>query len=397
MSSTSTISSSITEINSTLPINTPKPVSKVLTKENSPKSNRTHHLSLYNLREIIGREAEGVMVYGIKRCGYQLVTEAAKRLIQPSLEENLSALKPLRKIYDYQIGIGCDNPTGVDGTTLVPQIDYAQSDYMEKRTARYCKAGITNIILHNTLQAAQKKGIVPTIFCVKGSCMKKEDDEDAYEITSESLLSREHVFNYKITIKEVRRAGKLCFDPTIDVRVRQIAQKSIIFVRVVEHLDHDTETNTDHYTYTLEKIDPPWGTANESIEKFLTGLKERSLEKQTDPWGRIFRRILGAQKYPALTSFRENQIYDEQEKLVKLIQKNPNDLTKEEQQDFNAFDCGDVMKNDRTFSCLDGKTFSQAYLDRLMSLVDTPPFRQEVNKIVQKALGNPTLTEGQTS
>jgi hypothetical protein len=412
MTSTSMISSYMTEINSTLPINTPKPASKILTTESSPKSNIVRHLSLYNLREIIGREAEGIMIYGIIRCGYKLVAEAAERLIQPSQEENLSSLKPLAKVYDCQIGINYnqtginnsqisinfDDPTGVDGTTTIPQIKYKQTSHQEKRIARQCKAGITNIILHNTLQAAQKKAIVPTIFCVKGSCVKKEDDEDAYEITSESLLSREHVFNYKITIKEVRRAGKLCFDPTIDVRVRQIAQKSIIFIQVTEHLDHDPDTNTDHYTYTLTKIDPPWGTENTSIEQFLTGLKKRSLEKQTDPLGRIFRRVIGAKTMSFRTEFRQSQIEEEREKLIMLIQKSPNDLTKEEQQDFNAFDCRAVMKNDRTFSCLGGKTFSQAYFERLSSFLDTPyfldtpPFRQQVNEIVQKALGDlPTL------
>jgi hypothetical protein len=404
MTSTSMISSSITEINSTLPIDTPKPISKVLTKKNSPKSNKLRHLSLYNLREIIGQEAEGVMIYGIKRCGYKLVTEAAQCLIQPSLEKNLSGLKPLKKIYDCEIGINYkqsgfnhNEPTGVDNTTPIPQISYQSVGYQEMRTARYCKAGIANIILHNTLQTAQKKAIVPLIFCVKGSCEKKKDDEDEYEITSKSLLTRKHAFNYKITIKEVRRAGKLCFDPTIDIRVRQVAQKSILFVGVTEHLDHDPETNTDHYTYTLEKIDPPWGTTEMSIKTFLDGLKKRSLEKQTHPWRRIVRRILGAKNYQVITSFRTDQIRDEKNKLILLIQNNPADLTKEEQQDFTKFDHRATMKSDRTFSCLGGKTFSQAYFERLSNLVATPSFRQQVNEIAQKALGNTTLTEGQTS
>jgi hypothetical protein len=405
MSSTSTISSSITEINSTLPINIPKPVSKVLTTPPSPKSNRTNHLSLYNLREIIGQEAEGVMVYGIARCGYKLVKEAAERLIQPSLEENLSSLKPLKKVYNHQVGSLFEYQihihTGVDDTTPIPQISYDNPrDHLETQTARRCKAGITNMILHNTLQAAQKKAIVPIIFCIKGSCVKEKNDEDGYEITSKSLLSREHVFNYKYTIKEVRRAGKLCFDPNVDKRVRQVAQKSIIFVQVAEFLNHDElETNTDHYTYTLTKIDPPWGTENESIEKFLDGLKKRSLEKQTDPWYRIVRRIFGAQTIDDRTKFREEWMEEERKKLIMLIQKNSNELTKEEQQDFNAFDWENEMDSDRIFSCLGGKTFSQAYIERLSNFLEntTPPFRQQVNAIVQKALGNPTLTEGQTS
>jgi hypothetical protein len=345
-----------------------------------------HHISLYNLREIIGPEAEGVMVYGIKGCFYEKVYEAAEKHIQgtsTTLSGTTPTLKPLKKVYDHCVGDALYYEYDLDNATYLPKIKY-NGPCLKMEVARRCKAGIANIAVYNTIQEVQGKGTVPTIFCVKG---KKFDSSKAsdWEITEESVHSKDPDFNDKITMKEVRRAGKLCFDEEIDPRVRTTAQKNFLFVEVTQYQDIDKGKKTEHYTYTLTKISPPWGATQESIATFKQGLKQRAAEKQTNPLGRAMRRIadLGSAQLIILQYERIN--------LTQLIARTKiEELTQNERDNFtDAFDWNAVLKSDRTFTCFGGSvpmTLQQACAERLESYIETPSFRKQVNARVTRAM-----------
>jgi hypothetical protein len=343
-----------------------------------------HHISLYNLREIIGPETEGVMVYGMGGCFYDKVFTAAQDHIQETNTSNkTSAPKPLKKVYNHIAGNKSYYSRGLDDRYL-SKIKYS-TPCSEKEIARYCKAGVTNIAVHNAIQQEQGKSTVPIIFCVKG---KKFDSSEGcnWEINEKTLLSKDATFNEKITMKEVRRMGKLCFDEEIDPRVRRTAQKNVFFVEVVQHRDIDKGTNTEHYTYTLTKIPSPWGTTQESIAAFKQGLKSRATEKETAPLIRAMRRIadLGSRKLIIQNAIKIG--------LTLLIAKTkPEELTAGERECFTrAFDWDAILNSNRTFTCFGGgipKTLKQACAERLEAYIGTPSFREQVNTRIRNDLG----------
>jgi hypothetical protein len=346
-----------------------------------------HHISLYNLREIIGPEAEGVVVYGISGCFYTQVCNAADEHIQVTKEPldsaKTSMLKPLKKVYSHFIGCKFYKFTGLDNRTPLPKISFNDS-FIEKGISRHCKAGAANIAIYNTIQQEQGKSTVPIIFCVKGKKFDSSKECD-WEVTEKTTLSKDPTFNDKVTIKEVRRVGKLCFDEEIDPRVRRTAQQNVFFVEVVQHRDIDKTTTSEHYTYTFTKILPPWGITQKSIDVFKQGLKQRAAEKETNPLERALRRIHDTGIAKHLIPKTEKGI------LIQLIAKTKTEeLTKAERDDFRrAFDWDAILESDRTFTCFGGnvpKTLKQAYAERIEAHLETPSFREQVNKQVQSAL-----------
>jgi hypothetical protein len=344
------------------------------------------HLSLYNLREIIGKDADGVMIYGIASCCYQIVRLTAIDLIikMNSISgSNKKSVKPLKKIYNHELGHMHDKQTGPDDRTVIPKIVYHKTRSWRLATNRCCKAGLTNLTIYNTIQAARSKPTIPTIFCSEGSNVDPSQN-CTWFITGETILSRTADLNDKISMKEARRVGKLCFDERIDERIRETAQKTIFFVKVTEHLDHDEETNTDHYTYTLSKIAPPWGTTKETINAFKRGLKERAIEKETHPLERAIRR-LPDDSIPQnkILKFEKNCLKSE---LIEALAKTEKLTSTEKEELEDTFDWDVALASDRTFSCLGGKTVQQAYAEKLDAHVKTSCFRQQINEIIRNTL-----------
>jgi hypothetical protein len=359
---------------------------------------RVNHVDLYNLREIIGQDAEAVMVYGIGGCAYTEVDKGIKKLIPQSITstitDNSKSLKPLKKVYDYNIGIRGKNPRSVDGTTPIPQIEYADTPFAAKTIARQCKAGVTNLTIFNTLLEAQEQTTIPTIFCVEGTREDPTTSASTWHITDKTIHSKEPALNDKITMKETRRVGKLCFDEQIDPRVRAVAQKNFHFVSVTEKLDHDELTNTDHYTYLLSRIDAPWGKTTESQQTFKDGLRTRASEKEsTLPLERAIRRINAT----ATIREKEEQTARLKVDLTGALKYADEDdgLTAAEVEDFDQnFNWDTVYNSDRQFTCFEGggpKTLKQAFNDALIKSIETRSFRTQVNQLVSDTLDIGTI------
>jgi hypothetical protein len=358
-----------------------------------PLPTRVNHVDLYNLREVIGQDAEAVMVYGTVGCSYKEVHEGAERLIPASIPstitDNSKSPKPLRKVYDYSVGIRGSNPRSVDGRTSIPQINYTETTFSTKEISRQCKAGVTNLTIFNTILEAQRQPTIPTIFCVEGSKVDPSLN-CTWHITDETILSKEPVLNDKVTMKEARRVGKLCFDERIDERVRTTARTNFHFVSVTEKLDYDEQTNTNHYTYLLTKISPPWGKTTESIKAFKNGLETRASEKEAAPLSRVFRRIPATQN----GDFYKRRIKDATTaKLERATQ--AEGLTKEEESDFEKnFNWDTAFNSNRVFTFRNGehpKTLKQAYSDALNEEMATPSFRTQVNELVEDTLDVGTI------
>jgi hypothetical protein len=342
-----------------------------------------HHISLYNLREIIGPEAEGVMVYGMRGCFYDKVLASAEKHVQGTSVKT-STPKPLKKVYNYLVGDKSYYQPDLEDRAYLPKINY-NTRCQEMEISRGCKAGVTNMTIYNTIQKEQGKGTVPIIFCTKGKNFDSSNGCD-WEVNEKTVLSKDSTLNEKITLKEIRRVGKLCFDEEIDPRVRRTAQQNVFFVEVTEHQDIDKGTNTEHYTYTLTKAHSPWGTTQESIAAFKQRLKQRATEKETNYFDRAMRRVevLGFEKALLIKSIRSG--------LTQLIAKTkPEELTAEERMFFrSAFDWDAVLESDRTFTCFGGSapmTLKQVFAKCLENYIRTPPFREQVNAHVQVALG----------
>jgi hypothetical protein len=364
-----------------------------------PKPRIRHHISIHNLREIIGQDAEGVMVYGVDSCATLLVKKAIQHSLisEPQmtpLSTTKNSPKSVRKVYDWTTGDPYVDCTSPDGHTVIPQITYSSIPDDQHRTiSRKCKTGITNLVVYNTFQKSlnNRSQIIPTIFCIKAKRINPINNPN-WSINGDTVLSKRPKYNDKVTMKEVRRVAKLCFNSSIDPRVTKVAQETIFFVEVIEHLDKSIRTNTDHYTYTLSKINPPWGNTKPSIDAFKTGLQKRASERETeDPLYRVLARL------PETTC---DQILENENTFLKseIAKTNPDELTLLEKEDFDkAFNWGTIINSNRTFSCFGGRTLLQAFIDRLNDHVKTPCFRRQINDYVHKTLDEPTLsTEEQT-
>jgi len=208
------------------------------------------------------------MVYGFSSCYYNEVAGALSSQVS--------------RIYSYELGKdGSQWVKFLSGSSALDEMN--QDDWIDKkRNARWCKTALVKIVLKNVQNHRSKKApLIPVVFCI-------DRENNPYPFSVENLLSKtkaeypegcEVMMNELVTHAEIRRAYKLCFDPSVDLEVRQVAQETFRFVRVERKIFSQKEDEVD-YLYDLTPLPAPWKAPNfENEWNLRKAIRTPSLQK----------------------------------------------------------------------------------------------------------------------
>ncbi len=221
---------------------------------------------------------EEAMVYGFEHCYYKNIGKVLENRCQV-------------RLYDCQLGddICFLNPPGVsflrkNGDRL-HQISSGAASATKKSkdqvTRRVCKTALVNLVLENFQRSKEGNPLVPIVFCI-------DKDNNEYELTSEALLSKAYrtrphgarALKSTITVSELRRAYKLCTDPRVDPIIREIAKKTLIFVKVTV-VERTLPKVGTHLAYDLVTIAAPWENNPVFDQELL--IRQAESAKKTTP------------------------------------------------------------------------------------------------------------------
>lgn len=128
-----------------------------------------------------------------------------------------------------------------------------------------CKLSLTNYVVNNYLRSLRGEEMLPFFFCI--------DSNQNIEFSPMNLSNPNQYRKIKaknlITVKELRRAYKLCYDRSVDPRLRRVALKTFHFIKV--HTDKNDKLKG------VTKISPPW--MNRKPVTFKKGWKKCRDEK----------------------------------------------------------------------------------------------------------------------
>lgn len=181
-----------------------------------------NHLDFTSVREVIG-DTEQVMVYGWEHCYYTGVTQAFEN----------SPDSFLKKVFNSSVGfIGAEKERTLEGREIQKLSVYSKQ---AKDTHRFCKAGVTNLLLENYKRFKEGKEIIPVLFCV-------DTDENQYVTTKDTVSTKDKNNNKLITNSELRRCYKLCceLESSEHPELREmanIARQMFKFAKVVKNGD----------------------------------------------------------------------------------------------------------------------------------------------------------------
>lgn len=187
-------------------------------------------------------DANQMMIYGFAETNYEA--------IEKCLSENHTRDKTtnLKKVFDWKIGSNA--PKGCGERTLEGRIvNSLPTD--SNSIARTCKNGIANLLLENYKRECEGKPLIPLVYC-----LQIDDEENSHTFSPQDMTTRETGPNGRISHKELRRMYKLCTDPSVDPKLREVAKKSLLFVNVKKQEDG---------ALAFEKTAAPWET--EGFEK----------------------------------------------------------------------------------------------------------------------------------
>ena len=194
----------------------------------------TFRFDVHSAYKICDR-AEEIMVYGFQHCRYTQVTEALR-----------SDRSPFKKVYDCSIGgpyAPEDFMTTLEGNRLsrisIPGLD---RDNVVRELKQYCKAGLVNMLIENVKRERQKKSLIPLLFIV-------DIDGNQHRLTPDAVSNKKYTF---VTMGELRRAYKLCEDPKLHPKIKEIARTTFKFAKTCQHQDKKG------VYYSLQQIEPFW-------------------------------------------------------------------------------------------------------------------------------------------
>ncbi len=177
------------------------------------------------LEEMVG-PTKTAMVYGFYHCYYD------RLYFELSNKEY--------KVYDYSLSEFLQVPKGF---CIFP-------NFIENNTVpKECQASLALFVIENyRKKLCGVKKLPPILFCIdtNNNCYTRINLSNVQEY---KILKKRSL----VTVKELRRAYKLCHDPFVDPRIRDVARRTFIFLKVV--------TNSRGRIIELRKVPPPWKKA----------------------------------------------------------------------------------------------------------------------------------------
>jgi hypothetical protein len=215
-----------------------------------------------DLNEFIARCApnQQAMIYGLKYCG--------ELEIQTWLGEEQEKRR-FKDIFNYSVGSNSEFHT----TFEKRKIDKIKNE--NNNTLEICKNAQVNIVLENFKRKKIGLPIIPIVYVV---------DKDDFKLDINKILKRlpkkdKNDCYMNITDAEIRRAFRLCFDPSLPEDIRCLAQKTFIFISL------KTNEKDDPVKYTFSIRSAPWNS-----KVWQNGWKKRVQQPKapkeyvTTPW-----------------------------------------------------------------------------------------------------------------
>lgn len=198
-----------------------------------------------------------VMIYGVAHCKYGDVFKILDDLAWEG--------KSFDKVFNWVIAnkrIRPERRKTYEGRDM-GLINYETSYYYPQTTSRPCKTAITDLVLENYKRIEEGKKAIPLIFCI-------DIDGNPQSLTMKHIAAPS---SQGITIKELRRAYKLCTHE--NPKIRRAAEETLKFVKMKYQGDK---------TYAMEQIPAPWTDANEAA-KLWQARKSASISRAKE--GRV--------------------------------------------------------------------------------------------------------------
>ncbi len=195
-------------------------------------------LETHSIKEIC--KGNQVMVYGLAACKYQDVFLILDRI-------KLRKRPPFRRVYNCTISNGKGDPSQhwtLEGRNM-RCIDYAKSDRLPQEISRPCKTALTSLILENYKRIEEGRSVIPLVFCI--------DIDGGTQLPTMKDIADSS--NHGITMKELRRAYKLCTHE--NPKIRRAAEETLKFVKL---------KYVGKNTYGMKQIDAPWANKTEAAE-----------------------------------------------------------------------------------------------------------------------------------
>lgn len=167
--------------------------------------------------------ADSVMVYGFFRFGVHEIIKKAQDIE--------------KQIVTYNSSWSGDVPESFS-VIIYP-------DETKLSTKTICKTSLTNFVLQNYIKSLRGEKISPCFFCIDSNKNFHPKMNLSNPIAYEKIKKLE-----LITVSELRRAYKLCYDQCIDPRIRKVALQTFQFIRV--------KLDKDGLPLRLTKVSPPW-------------------------------------------------------------------------------------------------------------------------------------------
>lgn len=212
------------------------------------------NLNIASVKAICGG-SDQVMIYGAQNCKYREVTSVLEDL---AVGQN----PPLRKVYNWVVGSTVTSKkrrTTLEGRHM-HVLSYEKASTHPRIHSRPCKTAITELVLENYKRIEEGRAIIPLLFCIDIDGIDKP-------ISMESITTRDTKKNAYITLKELRRAYKLCQHE--NPKIRRAAEATLKFVKLKYQ---------GNETYALEQISAPWAHSAEADEMWAAREKS-SLSK----------------------------------------------------------------------------------------------------------------------
>ena len=234
----------------------------------------TAKIDCSSLTASIGGESPQLMLYGFDDCKY---TDITSTLLKPDAFGPEAVENPIKRVFSHTIGNIYLNETPETAFTLEGRKFHKIK--RPDRMASICKAALVNIIIENVKRNREDLLLIPILFTIDIST----DTSGFYPPTISDVITNKNQY----TLKELRRVYKLCTDTSLPEEVREVANRTFKFVKVLvsnssTHVIRESATAALGVpTFAFESIKAPW--QQEPRENWDRALAEYRDKKKAIP------------------------------------------------------------------------------------------------------------------
>lgn len=187
-----------------------------------------------NLNDFISQCAPNkqAMIYGLVTCDYKNVIDWLKTQKEQ---------KQFNDVFNYMLGSGglSNDLTTFEGREI------CQIIWSGNGVKGGAKSALANIVIENVKRKRAKLSLIPVIFIV---------DKDRKKLNIKKIINKVWTQDPRdnITDAEIRRAYKLCFDPKLSAEIKDVAQRTFVFISLTSNKYSDLVK----YKFTIRKA--PW-------------------------------------------------------------------------------------------------------------------------------------------